>query len=122
LEFRAEILSASPATELLYGGVEVIGNSMIADCRDSKKLIPISECIVGGTFIIRHDLFKRLGGFANVPYSDDNDFFHRAKDHGALIQKVDAPTYRYYRTESDSLCAIVERDGIAGIEKFRNSK
>ena len=118
---RAEILSAQPAIELLHGGVEVIGNTMVTDRFDHTKLIPISDCIVGGTFFIRRDLFKRLSGFADIPYGDDNDFYSRATEHGAFIKKVDFPTYRYYRTEPDSLCAIIERDGITGIEKFRSS-
>ncbi len=117
---RDEILSAEPAIELLHGGVEIIGNQMIADRFDHSKLIPISDCIVGGTFFIRRDLFKRLNGFADLPYGDDNDFYTRAAEHGAFIKKTDLPTYRYYRTEPDSLCAIVERDGIEGIMSLRS--
>ena len=121
LQARAEILSSKPAIELLHGGVEVIGDQMVADLFDHSKLIPISDCIVGGTFFIRRDLFKRLEGFSDIPYADDNDFFTRASELGALIEKVDLPTYRYYRTEADSLCSIVEREGVAGIEIFRNT-
>ena len=121
LSIRAKMISAEPAIELLYGNVEVIGDPMVTDCFDPSKQIPISECIAGGTFFIRRDLFKRLGGFADIPYADDNDFFRRATDHGALIRKVDTATYRYYRTEDDSLCAIVTHDGIAGIEKLRTN-
>jgi len=117
---RAGILSAEPAIELLHGGIEVIGNTMVADRFNPSKLILISDCIVGGTFFIRRDLFKRLEGFADIPYADDNDFYMKAIEHGALIKKVDFPTYRYYRTETDSLCAIIERHGVSGIEKLRN--
>lgn len=120
LESHAGILSAAPALELLHGGVEVIGDPMVADKDDPSRLIPISECITGATFFIRRDLFKRLGGFTDIPYSDDNDFFRRAQEHGAFIEKVEFSTYRYYRTEPDSLCAIVEREGIEGIAKFRS--
>lgn len=121
LAIRADILSAQPALEMLHGGVEVIGDTMIADKNDPAKLIPIADCIIGGTFVIRRDLFKKLAGFSDIPYSDDNDFFERAREHGAFIKKVDSPSYRYYRTEADSLCAIVEREGIEGIKNFRNA-
>ncbi len=121
LSSRSQILSQTPAIELLHGGVEVIGNQMIVDKSDHSKLIPISDCVIGGTFFIRRDLFKRIGGFSDIPYSDDNDFFARAKEHGAFIEESKIPSYRYFRTESDSLCAIVERDGIEGIAKYRST-
>jgi glycosyltransferase involved in cell wall biosynthesis len=120
LQTRAEILSAKPAIELLHGGVEVIGDPMVTDIFDHSKLIPVSECIVGGTFFIRRDLFKRLEGFSDIPYGDDNDFYIRASELGALIEKVEFPTYRYHRTEADSLCNIAVRQGIDGIKKFRS--
>ena len=119
LERRYEVLSGEPAIELLHGGIEVIGNDMVADKNDLSKRISLSDCVVGGTFFIRRDLWTRLGGFADVVYSDDSDFFERAKEAGAFIKKVEFPTYRYYRTEPDSLCAISEREGVTGILKFR---
>jgi glycosyltransferase involved in cell wall biosynthesis len=118
LSIRAEKIAAEPAIELLHGIAEVIGDQFVADRNDPSKLVPISDCIIGGTFFIRRDLFKRLGGFTDMPYSDDNDFFRRATEIGALIKKIEEPTYRYYRTEEDSICAIVSREGIAGLEKL----
>jgi glycosyltransferase involved in cell wall biosynthesis len=119
LELRAKYLREHPEVELLHGGVEVIGPDTVADKFDPSKQIPISECVVGGTFVIRRDLAEHLNGFHDVLYGDDSDFFRRAEEAGAVIQKVDFPTYRYYRTESDSLCAIVEREGTEGIKAFR---
>lgn len=119
LQSRYNILSRTPAIELLHGGVEIIGDPYVADKFDPSKNIHIADCVVGGTFVIRRDLWQRLVGFRDVPYGDDNEFFERAREHGALIEKANKQTYRYYRTESDSLCAIVERDGIGGIENYR---
>jgi glycosyltransferase involved in cell wall biosynthesis len=121
LSLRADMISAEPAIELLHGNVEVIGDTFVADRFDPLKLIPISECIIGGTFFIRRDLFKRLEGFVDMPYGDDNDFFNRAMEIGALIRKVETATYRYYRNEADSLTTIVAHEGIAGIEKQRTN-
>jgi glycosyltransferase involved in cell wall biosynthesis len=121
LAVRAEYLQAHPEVELLHGGVEVMGPNMVADKHDHSKLIPISECVVGGTFVIRCDLAERLQGFHDIAYGDDADFFTRAKNAGAIIHKINVPTYRYNRTESDSLTAIAEREGIEGIAKFRRS-
>jgi glycosyltransferase involved in cell wall biosynthesis len=119
LQLRTEYLKSNPEVELLHGGVEVIGSNMVADKHDPSKLIPILECVIGGTFVIRRDLVERLEGFHDVPYGDDADFFARAEQAGSIIRKIDAPTYRYNRLEPDSLCAIVERDGVEGIAKFR---
>ena len=104
--------------ELLHGGVEVIGPNMVADKHDPSKQIPISECVIGGTFFIRRDLAERLHGFHDVVYGDDADFFARVEKSGAVIDKINVPTYCYNRMESDSLTAIAGREGIKGIAKF----
>lgn len=119
LALRAAYLTAHPDVELLHGGMEVIGPTTVADKHDPTRQIPISQCVVGGTFVIRRDLAERLHGFRDVLYGDDNDFFERAQAAGAAIHKIDTPTYRYNRLEEDSLCAIVEREGIDGIKAFR---
>ncbi len=120
LETRANILSAKPGIELLHGGVEIIGDSSVADKNDPTTQILIADCVVGGTFFVRRDLWKRLGGFGSALYGDDSDFFEHAVAKGAMIVKTDTPTYRYYRNEEDSICNITSREGIAGIERFRN--
>ena len=119
LEVRARYLHDYPEVELLHGGVEIAGPDMVADKFDPTRIIPLSECTIGGTFVIRQDLAARLHGFRAIEYGDDNDFFVRAENIGAVIHKIDAPTYHYNRLEPDSLCAIVEREGIEGIRTFR---
>lgn len=119
LAIRAEYLRAHPEVELLHGGVQVVGSDMVADKHDPSKLIPISECVVGGTFFIRRDLVERLQGFRAIEYGDDADFFERAEKVGAIIHKINAPTYRYNRMEPDSMTAIAGREGIEGIREFR---
>lgn len=119
LATRYELLSRKPAIELLHGGLLVIGNEYVADKDDTSKQIHISECVVGGTFFIRRDLWSRAGGYDDVVYGDDTAFFEKAKSKGATIEKTNIPTYRYYRTSEDSLCTIVERSGIQGINELR---
>lgn len=119
LDVRAKYLIEHPEVELLHGGVEVIGPQTVADKFDPSRQIPISECVVGGTFFIRRDLAERLVGFRDIIYGDDTDFFRRAEEIGAVIHKVDWRTYRYDRTSEDSLCSIVERQGTDGIKQYR---
>jgi glycosyltransferase involved in cell wall biosynthesis len=119
LEIRAQYLTEHPEVELLHGGVEVIGPQTVADKFDPSQQIPISDCVIGGTFVFRRELAERLNGFGDILYGDDNDFFRRAEESGAVIHKIDIPTYRYNRTSEDSLCSIVEREGIESIKSFR---
>ena len=119
LEVRAKYLNDHPEVELLHGGVEIIGPDMIADKFDPSRKVSLHQCVIGGTFVIRRDLAERLQGFRAIEYGDDNDFFVRAEQAGAVIHRIDAQTYRYNRLEPDSLCAIVEREGIEGIQVFR---
>jgi glycosyltransferase involved in cell wall biosynthesis len=121
LSSREKILSLNPSIELLHGGVEIIGDPFVADKDDPSKMIHLNDCVIGGTFFIRRDLWKRLGGYRDIPYADDSDFYERAIDHGALIMRVEFPTYRYDRTSSDSLCSIVMRSGMEGIVEYRNT-
>lgn len=118
LELRMQYLAEHPATDLLHGGITVIGSDFVADKHDPSRMIPLSECVIGGTFVIRRALVDQLGGFRDR-YGDDRDFFDRAEALGARIEKVDWPTYVYNRLEPDSLCAIVEREGVEGIERYR---
>jgi glycosyltransferase involved in cell wall biosynthesis len=119
LELRAGYLNDHPEVELLHGGVEIIGPDTVADKFDLTRQIPIAECVVGGTFVLRRDLAERLQGFRDILYGDDNDFYRRAENAGAIIHKIDMPTYRYNRTQADSICAIVEREGLDGMKSFR---
>jgi glycosyltransferase involved in cell wall biosynthesis len=120
LTLRAAYLQENPNVDLLHSGIEIVGDEYVADKHDPTKRIHLSECVVGGTFVVRKELALKLGGYRDVPYGDDTDFFERALRAGAVIQKVEYPTYRYYRNEADSLCAIVEREGIEGIARYRN--
>jgi glycosyltransferase involved in cell wall biosynthesis len=122
LASRARYLREDPTVDLLHGGVEIIGDAFVADKRDPTKRIALAECVIGGTFVIRRALIDRVGAYREVEYGDDAEFFDRVQARGAKIKKVEDPTYRYYRTESDSLCAIAERSGVEGILAFRRGE
>jgi len=122
LQSRFTILNNDPTIELLHGGVAVIGDAFVADKHDPSKRIPLSECVIGGTFFIKKSLPERIGVFEEIPYSDDSNFFERAVKAKAVISKTDLPTYRYYRTEIDSLCSIAERAGIEGILAYQRGE
>ena len=119
LSQRRAYLESHPDVDLLHGGVKIIGDPYVADKFDPTKKIHISNCVVGGTFVIRGSLIERIGGWPNVPYGDDNAFYEKALAAGRIIAMIESPTYIYYRGEEDSLCAIAEKSGIAGVVKFQ---
>ncbi|MEO7834846.1 MAG: glycosyltransferase family A protein, partial [Ginsengibacter sp.] len=77
LQSRKKILDAHPEVIFLYGGIKVMGNEYVPDRFDYRKLIHLNDCSVGGTFFIKKELFYSLGGFADIPFGSDADFFDR---------------------------------------------
>jgi len=101
---RYLILEKNSNIDLLYGGIEVIGNPEVPDMNNHEKLIPIDDCIIGGTFFFKKSLFNRIDGFRMIDYGDDADFFKRAMESRAKILKTYEKTYIYHRDTEDSLC------------------
>ena len=103
LAIRKEILWDYPEVDLLHGGVEIIGNPFVADKDNPKKQIHLSKCVIGGTFVIKRTSALTIGGFSELRYADDADFFARAQEEGFTIGETDAATYVYHRDTPDSL-------------------
>jgi len=108
LETRRAMILDNQEVELLYGGLRIIGNPYVADKDDRKKKVHLDQCVVGGTFVIRHDVFERIGLFDEVRYADDAMFYDRASHNGVVIGKTEFPSYVYYRDTPDSLCTQYE--------------
>lgn len=104
---RVELMVGHPETDMIHGGVEIVGHPYVKDKNDLTKEIHISECVVGGTFFGKRSVFLELDGFQNLIYSDDSDFFERAEKK-FKIEKVDWPTYIYYRDTPDSICSTIQ--------------
>lgn len=103
LEQRAALLQQHPDIDLLHGGVTVVGSPFVPDRHNPQRWIPISACVVGGTFVIRRTVLLRIG-YPRRRFADDAELYERALRAGARIASIDIPTYRYYRTTPDSLC------------------
>ncbi len=99
---RVEFLNDHPDIDLLYGGVEIIGNQFVRDKDNPQNYIHLSNCFIGGTFFGKRKVFLELGGFKDLEYSEDSDLIIRAEKK-FNIQKFDLPTYIYHRELSDSL-------------------
>jgi glycosyltransferase involved in cell wall biosynthesis len=104
LSSRHAMLLSNQEVRLLHGGIEVVGgDAFVRDRHDPTQLIHLDECVIGGTFVIRRDVFDQIGLFSEVDYGDDADYFERAAAAGVCIARTDHPTYRYYRDTPDAL-------------------
>ena len=99
---RVEYLNNHPEVDLLYGGVNIVGNPYVRDRNNPQNFIHLSDCYIGGTFFGKRNVFSELGGFRNLEYSEDSDLLIRAKQK-FMVEKFDLPTYIYHRELSDSL-------------------
>ena len=102
LEARYNYMINHPETDLIHGGVTIIGDAFVADRNDKKKMIPIYDCVIGGTFFGKREVFEQLSGFNNLPYSEDFEFLERALKI-FRVEKVIYPTYIYHRDTPNSI-------------------
>lgn len=104
---RVNFFRRHPETDLLHGGLEIVGGvDWVPDRHDPSRRIPLSECYVGGTFVMRRSVFETLGGFRPPAYGDDYDFMCRALE-AFRVAKVDVPSYVYHRDTPDGLCNLM---------------
>lgn len=104
LESRRKFLEDNPDVDLLHGGFEIIGPEYVPDIANPGEKIPVADCIVGGTFVVEREKAIEIGGFGNLRFGDDTEFYTRAETAGIKIARFEKKTYIYNRKESDSLC------------------
>jgi glycosyltransferase involved in cell wall biosynthesis len=107
LASRVRFIAAHPELEFIHGGFRIDGppeTHFVADARDPTRLIPVSECAVGGTFVVKRPVLESLGGFPDVPYAMDFDLLNRAVKAGIPIGRCPAPTYIYVREPGEGMC------------------
>jgi glycosyltransferase involved in cell wall biosynthesis len=116
LEERKSILVNNPEIEFLHGGVKVIGSQYVPDRFDYYKMVPLSECEIGGTFFIKREVATSFHGFRKMPLGSDGDFFDRINDAGVSIMKTQIPTYIYHRENDDSITntLMLDREKVQG--------
>jgi hypothetical protein len=67
-------------------------------------MIHLKDCYIGGTFFIKKEILKKVGGFPIVSYGEDYLLMKKLLELNLNILKVDAPTYVYNRLSEDSVC------------------
>lgn len=99
---RVDFMEQNSETDLIHGGVKVIGDEFVRDKNNRFCFIHISECTVGATLFGKRMVFERLKGFKENIYSEDSEFLMRAEKL-FNVTKVDMPTYIYHREIEDSI-------------------
>jgi len=102
LQKRVKFMETYPFTDLLFGGVKIIGSQFVRDKDNPQNFIHLSNCFIGGTFFGKRKVFVELEGFRDLEYSEDSDLLLRAQKI-FNVQKVNSPTYIYHRELTDSL-------------------
>jgi glycosyltransferase involved in cell wall biosynthesis len=109
LESRLDFMDRNPNTDLLFGGVKVVGGpAFVPDLHDPSKSIPLSECYIGGTFVMKKDSILGIGGFHRPDYGNDFELAQRALK-VLNVRHIAAPTYIYHRETPDSMCNLMEK-------------
>lgn len=99
LESRMAIIKEYHDVSLLSGGFICDENMMVKDRNNPDRLINIQECVLGGTFFGKRELFFSLKGFRDLEYAEDADLWERAVNRFS-VKKIENPkTYVYQRAE-----------------------
>lgn len=107
LERRVAFFQLNPATDLLWGGVDVVvrnpEDAYVPDVVNGAGHIHISECVVQGTLFVRRRVFEQvLFTEDRSIWYQDFDLVRRAGELFTTARFFEA-TYRYYRDSGTSL-------------------
>lgn len=102
LESRYGYLERHPETDLLSGGFCGDDDVYVADCYHPGKQVHIRECILGATLFGKRELFFSLGGFENLDYAEDTEFWKRASERFS-VRKLSGPKTYVYERSGDSI-------------------
>jgi glycosyltransferase involved in cell wall biosynthesis len=105
LELRERYMDEHPDVDCIHGGCRVVGDpsrGSVPDLRDTSRLIPIHDCVVGATIVARAHVLRSAGGWRSG-YAEDADLIARI---GAafVVRRIDFRTYLYHRDAPDSRC------------------
>ena len=101
LESRLDLLRRH-GLDLIQGGIRVLGKEWTVDFFNPQQLVKLSDCVIGGTLFGKRDVFLALGGFCDLNYGEDLDFWTRAKQRFEVATFPTPATYCLHETP-DSL-------------------
>lgn len=114
LEKMIQIMKDKPGTDFIHSFPEIIGNDKddmwLPSIEGNNKLIHVNDCVFGATFFAKEEVFREMGGYRDIPFSEDGDFYKRLNLLNKFkIYKAKEKTYIYYRNVEDSICNRLKR-------------
>lgn len=112
LAVRRSILSSDDRIQMLHGGLRIIGDPYVVNKDKPSEKIHLSECEVGGTFVVKQEVFQEIGGFNDLSYAEDSCFFETAIESLINCKAVTHPSYICYRNTNKQLTSQqLEKNG-----------
>ena len=105
LSQRVEYMPTHPEVDFLHGGAQILGSidkQYVPDKDNLKRLVPLSECVIGGTFFSRCGVIESIGGWQQG-YAEDADLFERISAQYE-VREIKFESYIYHRDSTDSRC------------------
>lgn len=102
IQSRIDYMKTNPDIDLIHSNALLIGEEadfMVPDAYNPGKLIHVNDCIIGGTFFGKREVF--LEYFVDV-FSYDSEFISRVSGK-YKVRKILNPTYIYYRNSIDGI-------------------
>jgi glycosyltransferase involved in cell wall biosynthesis len=109
LESRWQYMQIDPEVDLIEGGFFSEEEVFVADYFQAGKTINLRECVLGPTFLGKRKVFFELGGFNNIAYGEDTDFWERASKIFKTQKITEPQTYVYTRAETSITKTFVEK-------------
>ncbi|MBD2136869.1 glycosyltransferase family 2 protein [Anabaena sp. FACHB-1237] len=108
LKSRLEFMQGNSEIDLIEGGCEM-QEFFVVDYFQPHKLISVKECVLGGTFFGKRQVFFELSGFNNVAYGEDAEFWKRAEKIFNTYHLKQPETYIYTRSENSITKKVFEQ-------------
>ncbi len=109
LSSRLAYVREHPEVDLIAGGFEPTEETWVVDYFDRTRLVNIEDCVLGATFFGKRDVFLKLGGFRDMIFGEDTDFWARAEKEFRTARIVEPRTYVYSREDPNSITKIHQR-------------
>lgn len=100
LESRLEYMKAHPNIDLIEGGFFTEEDVFVVDYFNRDQVINLKECVVGPTFFGKRSVFFELGGFNDILFVEDTEFWCRAEQKYNTQKLVEPQTYLYTRAQT----------------------
>lgn len=105
--FDRYVMLKSTNADCLYGGALFPPNKTVPDMFDKSHNIPLNECIIGGTLVVKTSLLRSVGGFDLVNYAEDSLLFEKITQTRCQIIEVRDRTYLYNTNMKDSITSNI---------------